>query len=158
MRAFFLLVSLFFSMSVFAKNGDIPAEQKFAMDYIHTITSNDMAKLGSFYNRNSVFQDKTANKKYVGKSHILAFFKRAHKGLLEYKFTLEHMFNSGSMVVLVGSYSYKGLGQQFGKHGKVINISVPGVTTLEVDVANHRIKKHVDLIDYQTMDDQLEIQ
>ncbi len=143
---------------VFSDEIETPQEQKLATEYIQTLTSNDMVKLSSFYNRESIFQDQTANKKYTGRKNILAFFKRAHLGLLEYKFTVEHMFNAGSLVVMVGSYNYKGLGHQFGKPGKVINIAVSGVTTLEVDVANHRIKKHIDLIDYQTMNNQLDIQ
>ena len=158
MRAFFVTVLLSFSLSVSADEANMPAEQKLALDYIHTITSNNIAKLASYYGRESVFQDKTANKKYVGRQHILEFFKRANKGLLEYRFILEHMFNSGNMVVMIGSYSYKGAGQLYGKPGKVINISVPGVTVLNVDVKNHRVKKHLDMIDYQTMKDQLEVQ
>ncbi|MBM7072602.1 hypothetical protein SOPP22_16485 [Shewanella sp. OPT22] len=158
MRSLLIIIVFFLSFSTLASNGQIPPEQKLALNYIHALTNNDMKKLSTFYSRESIFQDKTADKKYVGRSHILEFIHRAHEGLIEYKFTVEHMFNSGSLVVIVGSYSYKGLGRLFGKPGKVINISVSGVTTLDVDVKNHRIKKHVDMIDYQTMNDQLEVQ
>ncbi len=158
MRAFFLTALVSFSLSVFADEANMPAEQKFALDYIHTLTSNNIAKLADFYSRDSVFQDKTAGKEYVGRFHILEFLERANKGLLEYKFSLEHMFNSGSVVVMVGRYSYKGAGLLYGKPGTVIKFSVPGVTVLEVDLKNHRVTKHLDMIDYQTMEQQLEVQ
>ncbi|MGL6014026.1 MAG: nuclear transport factor 2 family protein, partial [Shewanella oncorhynchi] len=34
----------------------------------------------------------------------------------------------------------------------------PGVTSLKIDMLNRRVTEHVDLIDYQTMSDQLAMQ
>ncbi|MFT5788982.1 MAG: hypothetical protein ACI8SJ_001090 [Shewanella sp.] len=155
---FFSLVLVFFCLPSFASNGDMPKEQQLAVKYIQAFTSQDYAKLTSFYNRDSVFNDRTANRKYTGKRHILKFLKRAHSGVLEYSFNVEHMFNSGPLVVLIGNYRYKGPGEQFGKPGRIIDIAIPGVTTLSLDMTNNRVKEHQDLMDYQTMSDQLSTQ
>lgn len=154
----FSLILFFFSLPCLANNGDMPKEQQLAVKYIQALTSQDYAKLTSFYSRDSVFNDRTAKRKYTGKRHILQFLKRAHRGVLEYSFNVEHMFNSGSLVVLIGNYRYKGPGEQFGKPGRIIDIAIPGVTTLSLDMTNNRIKEHQDLMDYQTMSDQLSTQ
>ncbi|PKG56668.1 hypothetical protein CXF83_18130 [Shewanella sp. Choline-02u-19] len=154
----FSLILVFFSLPCLANNGDMPKEQQLAVKYIQAFTRQDYAKLTSFYSRDSVFNDRTAKLKYTGKRHILQFLKRAHLGVLEYSFNVEHMFNSGSLVVMIGNYHYKGPGEQFGKPGRIIDIAIPGVTTLSLDMTNNRIKEHQDLMDYQTMSDQLSTQ
>lgn len=78
--------------------------------------------------------------------------------MLEYDFNIEHMYNAGSLVVMIGNYHFKGPGEQFGKPGKIIDVAIPGVTSLKLDMRNHRVTEHVDLIDYQTMSDQLAMQ
>ena len=78
--------------------------------------------------------------------------------MLEYDFNIEHMYNAGSLVVMIGNYHFKGPGEQFGKPGKIIDVAIPGVTSLKLDMRNHRVAEHVDLIDYQTMSDQLAMQ
>ncbi|MBR9726623.1 ester cyclase [Shewanella intestini] len=133
----------------------MPVAQQYAMQYIHALTHQDYKILRTFYSRDSLFYDKTANVKYKGARHILAFFTRAHSGVLEYRFDVDHMFNNGSLVVLIGSYRLRGPGEQYGKPGKVIDIAVPGVTTLKFDMDKKRIVEHIDLMDYQTMSDQL---
>ncbi len=154
----FSLLLVLFSLPSFANIGDMPKEQQLAVKYIKALTSQDYAKLTSFYNRDSVFNDRTAKRKYTGKRHILNFLKRAHRGVLEYNFNIEHMYNSGSLVVLIGNYHYKGPGEQFGKPGRIIDLAIPGVTTLSLDMTNNRVKEHQDLMDYQTMSDQLSTQ
>ncbi|MCG9695912.1 nuclear transport factor 2 family protein [Shewanella sp. Isolate11] len=141
-----------------ANPGDMPAEQQMAIQYIQAITDHDYRTLASFYNRDSVFVDRTASKEYKGRRDILEFFERAHRGVLEYDFNIEHMYNSGSLVVMIGNYHYRGPGSLFGKPGKVIELAIPGVTTVQLDLANHRVKEHEDLMDYQTMQDQLATQ
>jgi hypothetical protein len=61
-------------------------------------------------------------------------------------------------VVMIGNYHLRGPGEQFGKPGKIIDIAVPGVTTLKFDPNTQRLTEHVDLMDYQTMSDQLQSQ
>ncbi len=126
-----------------------------AVNYIQALTEHDYNKLASFYNRDSVFQDRTAGRKYKGGRFIIEFFERAHAGVLEYSFNIEHMYNSGSLVVMIGNYRFKGPGEQFGKPGKIIDVAVPAVTSLRLDMRNHRVTEHTDLVDYQTMADQL---
>ena len=121
-------------------------------------TQQDYRSLQRFYSRDSVFNDETASKTYTGQREIVSFLKNAYQGVLEFDFNIDHMFNSNSIVVLVGSYHYKGPGKQFGKPGKIINIAVPGITTLKVDISKQRVKEHHDFIDYQTMEDQLALQ
>lgn len=110
------------------------------------------------YNRDSIFFDKTANRKYTGGRFIIDFLERAHQGVLEYDFNIEHMYNAGSLVVMIGNYHFKGPGEQFGKPGKIIDVAIPAVTSLKLDMLNRRVTEHVDLIDYQTMSDQLAMQ
>ncbi|MCK8043718.1 nuclear transport factor 2 family protein [Shewanella sp. 1CM18E] len=154
----FSLLFWLFSFSAFANIGDMPKEQQLAIKYIQALTHQDYSGLSRFYNRESIFNDRTAGRKYIGKRHILQFLKRAHRGVLEYNFNIEHMFNSGSLVVLIGNYRYKGPGELFGKPGRIIDIAIPGVTTLKLDMTHERIKEHQDLMDYQTMADQLAVQ
>lgn len=135
-----------------------PKAQAVALSYIEALTSRDYHHLADFYNRDSYFVDKTAGKKYIGGRHIINFFKRAHSGVKRYQFNLEHMYHSGSLVVMIGSYHVTAAGDQFGKPGKMIDIAVPGVTTLKLDLATNRVKQHTDFIDYQTMSDQLATQ
>ncbi|MCL1144962.1 nuclear transport factor 2 family protein [Shewanella sp. 10N.261.52.F9] len=159
MRLKFLgLLLIFFSLPSLANIGDMPKEQQLAIKYIQALTHQDYANLSGFYNRESIFNDRTAGRKYTGKRHILQFLKRAHRGVLEYNFNIEHMFNSGSLVVLIGNYRYKGPGELFGKPGRIIDIAIPGVTTLSLDMTHERVKEHQDLMDYQTMADQLSVQ
>ena len=129
-----------------------------AMRYIQALTEHDYDTLNHFYNRDSVFYDKTAGRKYTGARHIIDFLERAHNGVLEYEFNIEHMYNTGSLVVMIGNYHFKGPGEQFGKPGKIIDVAIPGVTTLKLDMYNDRVTEHMDLIDYQTMSDQLSAQ
>ncbi|MBT1444476.1 nuclear transport factor 2 family protein [Shewanella sp. JM162201] len=136
----------------------MPKEQQMAVDYINALTSHDYQTLETFYNRDSVFQDRTAGRKYKGGRFIIEFFERAHEGVLEYQFNIEHMYNSGSLVVMIGNYRLKGPGEQFGKPGKIIEVAVPAVTTLKLDMRNHRVTEHIDLVDYQTLSDQLSMQ
>lgn len=138
--------------------GDMPKSQQLAVRYISALTRGDYSALSQFYGRESLFIDKTANLKYKGNREILNFIKRVQKDVIEYKFSIEHMYNSQSLVILIGNYYFKGPGDLFGKPGKIIEIAVPGVTTLSVDLRKKRIKEHIDLIDYQTMSDQLAVQ
>ncbi|QIR15263.1 nuclear transport factor 2 family protein [Shewanella aestuarii] len=146
------------SLPVKANLGDMPAEQQLAMRYIKAYTDHDYSALMRFYSRDSVFFDKTAGVQYKSNRHIIEFLKRAHEGVLEYRLNIEHMFNNGSLVVIIGSYRLRGPGDQYGKPGKIIDIAVPGVTTLKFDMNTQRIIEHMDLMDYQTMSDQLESQ
>lgn len=152
------LLTSIWSFSVSANVGDMPQEQQLAVRYIQALTDHDYRTLSRFYSRDSIFFDKTANVKYTGGRHIIEFFERAHEGILEYKFNIEHMFNTGTLVVLIGNYHLRGPGDQFGKPGKIIEIAVPGVTTLKFDMKTERMTEQVDLMDYQTMSDQLESQ
>ncbi|MCL1141926.1 nuclear transport factor 2 family protein [Shewanella gaetbuli] len=158
MRLISLLLIIFMSFSAHANIGDMPEEQQLAMQYIKAYTDHDFRSLRHFYNRDSVFFDKTANVKYTGTRHIIEFLTRAHEGVLEYRLNIEHMFNNGSIVVIIGSYRLRGPGDQYGKPGRIIDIAVPGVTTLKFDMGTRRIIEHMDLMDYQTMADQLESQ
>jgi hypothetical protein len=144
--------------SALANPSNMPEEQELAMHYLQALTGHDYDTLHRFYNRDSVFYDKTAEKKYTGTRHIIDFLERAHEGVLEYQFNVEHMYNTGPLVVMIGNYHFKGPGEQFGKPGKIIDIAVPGVTTLTLDMHHRRIKEHMDLIDYQTVSDQLSMQ
>ena len=136
----------------------MPEEQQLAVKYMNALTEHDYKTLRKFYNRESVFFDKTANRKYTGGRFIIDFLERAHEGVLEYNFNIEHMYNAGSLVVMIGNYHFKGPGEQFGKPGKIIDVAIPGVTSLKIDMLNRRVTEHVDLIDYQTMSDQLAMQ
>ncbi len=135
-----------------------PEAQILALDYIKALTARNYQALATFYSRDTHFYDKTAGKRYTGGRHIIDFFKRAHADVESYQFNIEHMYNSGSFVVMIGNYHLVGAGKQFGKPGKTINIAVPGVTTVKLDLTTHRIKQHTDFIDYQTMADQLATQ
>ncbi|WP_342343046.1 nuclear transport factor 2 family protein [Shewanella salipaludis] len=154
MRILCFILSLL-CLPVSANSGDMPEEQRLAMRYLQALTEHDYPALKRFYNRDSVFYDRTADRKYKGQRHIIAFLERAHEGVLEYEFNIEHMFNSGSLVVMIGNYHFKGPGEQFGKPGKIIDIAIPGVTSLKLDMQHRRVMEHLDLMDYQTMSDQL---
>lgn len=153
-----LIFTSFFAPTATANTGEMPKEQQLAIKYMEALTEHDYATLRRFYNRDSVFIDKTANRKYTGGRFIIDFFERAHEGVLEYNFNIEHMYNAGSLVVMIGNYHFKGPGEQFGKPGKIIDIAIPGVTSLKLDMLNKRVTEHLDLIDYQTMSDQLAMQ
>ncbi|BAJ00879.1 nuclear transport factor 2 family protein [Shewanella violacea] len=152
------LVLAFACLPSVANTGKMPLEQQLAVKYIQAVTEHDYQALNAFYDRDSVFKDRTASKTYTGRRHIINFLRRAHQGVLEYAFNIEHMFNSGSLVVMIGSYHYRGPGDQFGKPGKIIDLAIPGVTTINLDMTNQRVEQHVDLMDYQTMADQLAVQ
>ncbi|SQH75567.1 conserved protein of unknown function [Shewanella benthica] len=152
------LVLAFICLPSVANTKEMPLEQQLAVKYIQAVTDHDYQALYAFYDRNSVFKDRTAGKTYTGRRHIISFLRRAHQGVLEYGFNIEHMFNSGSLVVMIGSYHYRGPGDQFGKPGKIIDLAIPGVTTVKLDMDNRRVEKHEDLMDYQTMADQLAVQ
>jgi len=163
LRILRLLVCLIFVPALFpahvhANSGEMPAEQQLAVKYMNALTEHDYQTLSKFYNRDSVFFDKTANRKYTGGRFIIDFFERAHEGVLEYDFNIEHMYNAGSLVVMIGNYHFKGPGEQFGKPGKIIDVAIPGVTSLKLDMRTHRVAEHMDLIDYQTLSDQLAMQ
>lgn len=136
----------------------MPQEQQLAVKYMAALTEQDYQTLKHFYRLDSVFFDKTANRKYTGGRFIIDFFERAHEGVLEYRFNIEHMYNAGALVVMIGNYHFKGPGEQFGKPGKIIDVAIPGVTSLKLDMVNLRVTEHIDLIDYQTMADQLALQ
>ncbi|WP_163931996.1 nuclear transport factor 2 family protein [Paraferrimonas sp. SM1919] len=159
MYACLSILILFFSSFSFGFGYDsLPKEQQMALQYMRAVTDNDYRKLLNFYNRDSTFEDRTAGKSYTGARDILTFLKRAHAHVHEYEFNIEQMYNSGSLVIMIGNYYLKGPGKQFGKPGKIIEVAIPGVTTLIVDVNNHRIKKHTDLLDYAAMKEQLSMQ
>jgi limonene-1,2-epoxide hydrolase len=151
-----LLCLICFSVS--AKVGDRPVEQLLALGYIKALTEHDYETLKSYYSRDTIFYDKTAETKYIGTRHIIAFLQRSHEGVLEFDFNIEHMFNTGTLVVMIGNYHLRGPGDQFGKPGRIIDIAVPGVTTLKFDSNTQRLIEQVDLMDYQTMSDQLQSQ
>lgn len=153
-----ILIPLLAPATAQANSGEMPQEQQLAMKYMSALTEHDYKTLRKFYNRDSIFFDKTANRKYTGGRFIIDFLERAHEGVLEYNFNIEHMYNAGSLVVMIGNYHFKGPGEQFGKPGKIIDVAIPGVTSLKIDMLNHRVTEHVDLIDYQTMSDQLAMQ
>lgn len=155
---YLVLLLCFLTSWAAASSGEMPEEQQMAVNYIQALTEHDYSALARYYNRDSVFQDRTAGRKYKGGRFIIEFFERAHAGVLEYNFSIEHMYNSGSLVVMIGNYRFKGPGEQFGKPGKIIDVAVPAVTTLRLDMRNHRVTEHTDLIDYQTMADQLSMQ
>ena len=152
------LTLVFIGLPSVANTGEMPLEQQLAVKYIQAVTDHNYKALGAFYDRDSIFKDRTASKSYTGRRHIISFLRRAHQGVLEYGFNIEHMFNSGSLVVMIGSYHYKGPGDQFGKPGKIIDLAIPGVTTVKLDMDNRRVEEHEDLMDYQTMADQLAVQ
>lgn len=158
MRLISLLFCLLLSVQTHANIGDMPAEQQLAIQYIEAYTDHDFRTLKQFYTRDSVFFDKTAGVEYKGERQIIAFLTRAHEGVLEYRLNIEHMFNNGAIVVIIGSYSLRDPGDQYGKPDKIIDIAVPGVTTLKFDMKTQRLIEHMDLMDYQTMADQLESQ
>ncbi|GIU08712.1 hypothetical protein C9I43_02865 [Shewanella morhuae] len=163
MRILGFILSLIFGLAfnptlAHANTGEMPQEQLLAVKYMNALTEHDYKTLRKFYNRDSVFFDKTANRKYTGGRFIIDFLERAHEGVLEYNFNIEHMYNAGSLVVMIGNYHLKGPGEQFGKPGKIIDIAIPGVTSLKLDMLNHRVIEHMDLLDYQTMSDQLAMQ
>ncbi|GGB66713.1 nuclear transport factor 2 family protein [Shewanella inventionis] len=158
MRIILLLCCLVCSFSISANIGDMPKEQQLAMKYMEALTDHDYSTLRHFYSRDTVFFDKTANTTYTGSRQIIGFLQRAHEGVLEYRLNIEHMFNTGSLVVIIGSYRLRGPGDQFGKPGKIIDLAIPGVTTLKFDNNTERLIEQMDLMDYQTMSDQLESQ
>ena len=158
MRLIILFCCLLCSLPTKASNGTMPLEQKLAMEYVEALTEQDYKTLRRFYTRDSLFFDNTADRKYLGERQIVSFFERAHEGVLEYRFNIEHMFNSGSLVVIIGNYRFRGPGEQFGKPDKIIEVAVPGVTTLKFDMKTQRLIEHMDLMDYQTLTDQLESQ
>uniref|UniRef100_UPI00019D03A1 Putative SnoaL-like polyketide cyclase n=1 Tax=Shewanella putrefaciens (strain CN-32 / ATCC BAA-453) TaxID=319224 RepID=UPI00019D03A1 len=153
-----MFASLVIPVSAQANSGEMPQEQQLAVKYMDALTEHDYKTLITFYNRDSIFFDKTANRKYTGGRFIIDFLERAHQGVLEYDFNIEHMYNAGSLVVMIGNYHFKGPGEQFGKPGKIIDVAIPAVTSLKLDMLNRRVTEHVDLIDYQTMSDQLAMQ
>lgn len=153
-----MFASLVIPVSAQANSGEMPQEQQLAVKYMDALTEHDYKTLTTFYNRDSIFFDKTANRKYTGGRFIIDFLERAHQGVLEYDFNIEHMYNAGSLVVMIGNYHFKGPGEQFGKPGKIIDVAIPAVTSLKLDMLNRRVTEHVDLIDYQTMSDQLAMQ
>jgi len=157
-RLISLLFCIIFSFPAQANLGDMPVEQQLAMQYIKAYTEHDFKTLRQFYTRESLFFDKTAGVEYKGERHIIDFLTRAHEGVLEYRLNIEHMFNNGSVVVIIGSYRLRGPGDQYGKPDRIIDIAVPGVTTLKFDMNTQRLIEHMDLMDYQTMADQLESQ
>ncbi|MGL5396428.1 MAG: nuclear transport factor 2 family protein, partial [Shewanella sp.] len=65
MRILCLLVCLIFVPALFpahvhANSGEMPAEQQLAVKYMNALTEHDYQTLSKFYNRDSVFFDKTA--------------------------------------------------------------------------------------------------
>ncbi len=135
---------------------EIP-ELALAERYIQALTSLNFSRLSRFYDRETLFEDKTAGKSLVGRRDILTFLRRVHSYTQEYEFVPDHTFANGSLVVLVGSYYYRARGDLFGYPGETITLVLPGVTTLRVDMEHQRISEHIDLFDYGAMKDQLKL-
>ncbi|TKB51637.1 nuclear transport factor 2 family protein [Ferrimonas sediminicola] len=138
-----------------AAEPQVPEAIRLAREYIQALTERNYNTLNRFYSRETEFEDKTAGKKVNGATDILTFLRRIHVYTLAYSFEPDHIFHSGSLVVLIGTYRYRSRGDLFGKPGQTIELTIPGVTTLELDMEEKRIKKHLDLLDYDAMRDQL---
>ncbi|TKB54766.1 nuclear transport factor 2 family protein [Ferrimonas aestuarii] len=141
-----------------APSKQIPDAIQLANEYLAALTARDYGKLSRFYSRETKFVDRTAKKTLTGGSDILTFLRRIHVYTLDYSFEVDHAFHSGSLVVYIGTYKYKSRGDLFGKPGQNIELQIPGVTTIEVDLNDREIKTHTDLLDYDTMRDQLAAQ
>ncbi|GAA5192135.1 nuclear transport factor 2 family protein [Ferrimonas gelatinilytica] len=133
-------------------------EMALAERYIEALTSLNFNQLSRFYDRETLFEDKTAGKSLVGRRDILTFLRRVHSYTREYEFVPSHTFANGSLVVMIGSYYYQARGDLFGYPGETITFVLPGVTTLKVDMENQRISEHIDMFDYGAMKDQLKLQ
>ncbi|GAA4886231.1 nuclear transport factor 2 family protein [Ferrimonas pelagia] len=135
----------------------LPAQLMLAERYMQALTQRNYNQLARFYDRDTVWHDQTANKKITGRRDIIAFQRRVHTYTQEYEFVSDHAFYNGNLVVMIGSYYYKARGDLFGHPGESILFSLPGVTTLKLDMDKQRIKQHTDLLDYRSMKDQLKL-
>ncbi len=61
-----MFASLVIPVSAQANSGEMPQEQQLAVKYMDALTEHDYKTLITFYNRDSIFFDKTANRKYTG--------------------------------------------------------------------------------------------
>ncbi|SHH93806.1 nuclear transport factor 2 family protein [Ferrimonas marina] len=136
---------------------DLPEAIVLAQNYMDALTNRDYSRLSRFYDRETEWYDRTAGKKLTGRRDIITFLRRVHSYTQEYYFVSDHTFYNGSLVVMIGSYYYKARGDLFGYPGKSITFSLPGVTTLKLDMENQRVDEHLDLLDYATMKDQLKM-
>ncbi|MBW3140659.1 nuclear transport factor 2 family protein [Ferrimonas balearica] len=132
-----------------------PAAIQLAEEYMAALTNRNYSKLAQFYDRETVLTDQMAGKSLTGSRDILAFLRRVHTYTQEYYFNADHLFYKGSRVVMIGNYYYKARGDLFGYPGESVTFSLPGVTTLKLDMENRRIEQQIDYLDYHTMEDQL---
>lgn len=132
-----------------------PAAIQLAEEYMAALTNRNYSRLSQFYDRETVLTDQMAGKTLTGRREILSFLRRIHTYTQEYYFNADHMFYKGSRVVMIGNYYYKARGDLFGYPGESVTFSLPGVTTLKLDMENRRIEEQIDLLDYHTMEDQL---
>ncbi len=132
-----------------------PDAIQLAEEYMAALTNRNYSKLAQFYDRETVLTDQMAGKTLTGRREILSFLRRIHTYTQEYHFNADHLFYKGSRVVMIGNYYYKARGDLFGYPGESITFSLPGITTLKLDMENRRIEEQIDYLDYHTMEDQL---
>ncbi|QIZ78740.1 ester cyclase [Ferrimonas lipolytica] len=132
-------------------------ELELANRYINALTERNFRTLRRMLHRETKFKDEMAGKDVTGTRDILMFLKRVHTYTESYAFVIDHQFFKGSEVVMIGSYYYQARGDLFGMPGKLITLTIPGVTMLDVDVDEQRIDEHVDILDYATMKAQLKL-
>ncbi|WP_298445214.1 nuclear transport factor 2 family protein [uncultured Ferrimonas sp.] len=133
----------------------IAPQLQLATDYLEALTQRDFHQLGRMLHRDTKFHDVMAGKKLNGTRDILTFLRQVHIYTERFAFNVDHQFYKGSTVVLIGSYYYQARGNLFGMPDRLITLTLPGVTTLTVDVETQRIDEHTDMLDYESMKAQL---
>ncbi|MBY6188197.1 nuclear transport factor 2 family protein [Marinobacter hydrocarbonoclasticus] len=155
-----LLLTLCLPLMAHAAEDVDPGPQKpeaiqLAEAYMAALTNRNYSKLAQFYDRETVLTDQMAGKTLTGRREILSFLRRVHTYTQEYYFNADHVFYKSSRVIMIGNYYYKARGDLFGYPGESVTFSLPGVTTLKLDMENGRIEEQIDYLDYHTMEDQL---
>ncbi|WKE64835.1 nuclear transport factor 2 family protein [Gallaecimonas kandeliae] len=156
MRLLYLLLALLSLPTLAADDPLLLARQ-----YMQAYTAMDYGELEQLYHFDATFEDPSADvqgngQRINGRQAILAFLKKAERGVGQIRFVENNHMVIGNWVVLMGEYHYLVSGPQFGLGPQPVWVVVKGITELKVDTGLGQIRTHRDMLDYESLPAQLQ--
>ncbi|WP_341503199.1 nuclear transport factor 2 family protein [Gallaecimonas sp. GXIMD4217] len=132
-----------------------------ARDYLQAYTAMDYGRLETFYHFDARFEDPGAdvqgNGQYLsGRKAIMAFLRQSQQGVAQIRFVEDQHLVIGNWVVFIGEYHYLVSGPQFGLDAQPVWLVIKGITELKVDTGSGQVRVHRDMLDYESMPEQLQ--
>ncbi len=132
-----------------------------ARTYMQAYTAMDYGRLEHLYHFDARFEDPSADvhgngQSLSGRKAVMAFLRQSQQGVAQIRFVESQHMVIGSWVVLVGEYHYLVSGPQFGLDAQPVWLVIKGITELKVDKGAGQIRVHRDMLDYESMMEQLQ--